>query len=92
MQRKLPPLPTKQDTLQKLDDALNEDNKRRQKKKLGRPQCCGRLPCKGRTPTCYKCDLCMDCITGAGCSHNDSTHRFVNAIEDAEREKEEANG
>ena len=38
------------------------------------PQCCGTLPCKGRVPACYSCDICMDCITGAGCGHNDSTH------------------
>lgn len=37
-------------------------------------RCCGILPCKGRTPNCFYCAVCVDCITGTGCSHNDSTH------------------
>lgn len=44
------------------------------KQKLTPLKCCGRLVCKGRTPACYGCDICMDCITGAGCGHSESTH------------------
>lgn len=60
--------PQVSDTLAKLDEATKA------KKKLNPPKCCGRLPCKGRTLNCYTCLECLDCITGAGCGHNSSTH------------------
>lgn len=50
-------------------DALIEE-----KRKFAPLICCGRLPCKGRLPACFLCPICLDCITGAGCGHNDSTH------------------
>ena len=88
MSRKLPVKPQTADTLSKLDAMLAEESKNKSKLRPITPQCCGRLPCKGRTPFCFQCDLCLDCITGAGCGHDNSNHRFSNAFENEEKDNE----
>ena len=58
-----------EDMKKKIDEVLDG------KQKLSPLKCCGHLVCKGRTPACYGCDICMDCITGAGCGHSESSHK-----------------
>lgn len=66
-----------EDTLAGIDSVLDE------KQKMEPLHCCGILPCKGRTPACYGCSVCMDCITGAGCGHDDSTHKPQTGLENS---------
>lgn len=63
-------IPQVDDITKKLDDM----------QKYSAPTCCGRLPCKGRTLACFACKVCLDCITGAGCGHGDSTHNNRSGI------------
>jgi len=86
MQRKLPLKPNTSATLSKLDAMIEEETKNKRKIKPLTPQCCGRLPCKGRTPFCFQCDICMDCITGAGCGHDTSSHKFSQMDDTGEEE------
>lgn len=39
-----------------------------------RLRCCGTLCCKGKQAGCFFCSVCMDCISGIGCGHNNSSH------------------
>lgn len=77
--RSLIPPPASEETMEKLDSILKGEARSKRRNADGKPQCCGILPCKGRTMWCYECDLCMDCITGAGCGHSSSRHKFTQA-------------
>lgn len=63
-------VPQVDDIVKKIDDI----------KKYAPASCCGRLPCKGRTLGCYACAICLDCITGAGCGHDDSRHSVTSGM------------
>lgn len=75
--RKMMPAPVASTSIEKADELVKAEERARAKKGYGKPKCCGMLPCKGRTIWCYECDLCMDCITGAGCGHDNSRHAFT---------------
>lgn len=53
---------------------VNTKTKAAEEQKQERVRCCGTLCCKGKQPGCFFCSVCMDCISGIGCGHNDSTH------------------
>lgn len=73
-------VPNVDESIAKIDDILAAKVKKKKKRAIPELSCCGMLPCKGRTPICYMCDLCLDCITGAGCGHNNSRHKFTNKV------------